>query len=637
MFGKIETYISRAICSAIIFKIPIDPRGPGRYGAHMYIRRTTIKSRRSGEPYYTCRLVESIRTEQGVRQRTLANLGRHFDVPREQWAPLAQRIEQMVSGQGDFVPLDLDPQWEEAAQRYAALVIRTKARLGEGSSSEPDYHTVDVDSLELLRPRSVAVEHVALEALRQVGLEQKWKELGFTQPQLSAAIGTIVGRMVAPGSELYTHEWLEQHSGLGELIEHDFATTHLMQLYRISDRLFKHKEVLERFLYRRERDLFEFEEIITLYDLTNTYFEGEGRGNANAALGKSKEKRTDCPLVTLALVLDGSGFPKKSEIFAGNVSEAQTLETMVRKLASPEAAHAPTVVMDAGIATEENMDWLVANDYRYLVVSRKRHRQFSEDAAVRVKDDGDRRVQVQRVINETGEVELYCHSAQREKKEHGIQELFAKRFEAALEKLAGGLHKKGRVKNYEKVLVRLGRLKQKYARAARYYDITVEQDKTTGKAIAIRWTRKTSIEDTLPGVYCLRTNQTQWDEATLWRTYTMLTDLEAVFRSLKSELGLRPVFHHNTDRVSGHLFISVLAYHLVHTIRFQLKACGIHLSWEGLRRQLRGQDRVTVQLKRADGRTVHIRKSSRPEHRQQVIYDALGLPDRPGKTEKTII
>ncbi|MCP3879363.1 MAG: transposase, partial [Sulfitobacter sp.] len=338
-------------------------------------------------------------------------------VPRAEWAALAQRIAPYVSGQGEFVPLDLAPQWEEAAQRHAALVIRSKARLGEGSSSVPDYQTVDVDSLELLRPRSVAVEHVALEALRQVGLEQKCKELGFTQPQLSTAIGTIVGRMVAPGSELYTHEWLQQHSGLGELIEHDFATTHLMQLYRISDRLLKHKAVLERFLYRRERDLFEFEEIITLYDLTNTYFEGEGRGNANAALGKSKEKRTDCPLVTLALVLDGSGFPKKSEIFAGNVSEAQTLETMVRKLASPEAAHAPTVVMDAGIATEENMDWLVANDYRYLVVSRKRHRQFSEDAAVRVKDDGDRRVQVQRVINETGEVELYCHSAQREKKE----------------------------------------------------------------------------------------------------------------------------------------------------------------------------------------------------------------------------
>jgi transposase len=135
----------------------------------------------------------------------------------------------------------------------------------------------------------------------------------------------------------------------------------------------------------------------------------------------------------------------------------------------------------------------------------------------------------------------------------------------------------------------------------------------------------------------LRTNQDQWDEETLWRTYTMLTDLEAVFRCLKSELGLRPVFHHKTDRVSAHLFISVLAYHLVHTIRYQLKTCGINLSWEGLRRQLAGQDRVTVQLKRADSRTLHIRKTTRAESRQQCIYDALGISDHPGKTEKTII
>jgi transposase len=138
-------------------------------------------------------------------------------------------------------------------------------------------------------------------------------------------------------------------------------------------------------------------------------------------------------------------------------------------------------------------------------------------------------------------------------------------------------------------------------------------------------------------VYCLRTNHCDWDEATLWRTYTMLTDLEAVFRSLKSELGLRPIFHHKTERVSGHLFISVLAYHLVHSIRFQLKARAITLSWEGLRRELRGQDRVTVELKRADGATVHVRRASRAEPRQQVIYDALGLSSRPGDTEITVI
>ncbi len=185
--------------------------------------------------------------------------------------------------------------------------------------------------------------------------------------------------------------------------------------------------------------------------------------------------------------------------------------------------------------------------------------------------------------------------------------------------------------------MRLGRLKQTYAKAAQYYEITVEHDEASGKATSIHWNRRTPIKDTLPGVYCLRTNQDQWDEATLWHTYTMLTDLEAVFRCLKSELGLRPVFHHKTDRVSAHLFISVLAYHLVHTIRFQLKACGIDLSWEGLRRQLAGQRSSVGSIKASGWPALHIRKTTRAESRQQCIYDALGISDRPGKTEKTII
>ena len=193
------------------------------------------------------------------------------------------------------------------------------------------------------------------------------------------------------------------------------------------------------------------------------------------------------------------------------------------------------------------------------------------------------------------------------------------------------------IKRYEKVLERLGRLKQKYARAAQHYEITIERDEESDIATAIHWQRIKSIDETLPGVYCLRTNQDKWDESVLWRTYTMLTDLEAVFRSLKSELGLRPVFHQKSDRVNGHLFISVLAYHLVHTIRFQLKTSNIQLSRSRLRRELKGQCRVTSELKRADGKTVHIRKATRAEWRQQQIYDALGYSDRPGKTEKVII
>ena len=254
-----------------------------------------------------------------------------------------------------------------------------------------------------------------------------------------------------------------------------------------------------------------------------------------------------------------------------------------------------------------------------------------------IKEDQGVRIRVQRVVDEsTGEVRLYCHSSRREKKDRAIGRRFSERLEADLQHLAAGLTSKGRVKNYDKVLIRIGRLRQRYSRAARYYAIEVDKDQDRGNATAIRWSRITAEADTFPGVYCLRTNQDQCDDETLWRTYSMLTDLEAVFRSLKSELGMRPVFHHKSQRVDGHLFISVLAYHLVHTIRYQLKAQGSHLSWDGLRTQLEGQDRLTVVLKRDDGKRYHIRKASRPEPRQQVIYDALGIAHLPGKTEKTL-
>lgn len=601
----------------------------------MYIRRTTIKSRRSGEPYYTYRLVESVRTAEGVRQHTLLNLGRHFEVPRARWALVAQRVEQLVGAQETLPVAPLPPGEEALAQRYAAQVIHARAR-AQVEATEADYQTVDVSRVEVVRPRSAGVEQVALQTIRQLGLERKLEALGFNGAQTAAALGSLIGRMAAPGSERATDEWLKHHSALGELIGYDFAAMNPWQLYRVSDQLLQHKAALEAFLSARERTLFDLQEVITLYDLTNTYFEGVAAGNPEAMLGHSKEKRSDCPLVTLALVLDASGFPKSSEVFPGNASEPQTLAHMLSVL--HPMTPSPIVVLDAGIATEENVAWLIAQGYRYVVVSRKRQRRFDPAQATLVKEADGVRIQAQRVVNpDTGEVKLYCHSAQRQDKEEGIHRRVGQRLEAQLQKLADGLQRKGTTKRYDKVLERIGRLRQKYARAARYYTIDVQHDPATGLATTITWTRQTPIDDTLPGVYCLRSNCLDWDEATLWSTYLMLTDREAVFRSLKSELGLRPVFHHKKERVRAHLFISVLAYHLVHTIRFQLKASEIDLSWASLRRRLCTQQRVTVELKRADGRTLHVRRATRPEPRQQVIYDALGIDPRPGRTETTVI
>lgn len=604
----------------------------------MYIRRTSIKSRKDGGQYYTYRLVESKRTEKGVRQQTLLNLGVDFSLPRERWPELTKRIEEILSGQHQLFETDRDI--ETLAQGYASRIVTSHQDVAD--SGNADYREVDLDSIEMSRPRSVGNEHITLEALRFLELDTKLKDLGFNGPQTAAALGTIIGRACKPGSELSTHSWLQEQSALGELIDFDFDKLSLYSMYQVSDQLLREQEAIERHLYKQECNLFGLQETITLYDLTNTYFEGQCKANSLATHGHSKEKRSDCPLVTLGLVLDSSGFPRHSHVYEGNVTESGTLSEMLSALEKGRTStgQKPTVVMDAGIATEDNIAWLKEHLYPYLVVSRKKHREFDVDSSVVVKKDAECTVRAQKVFDEeTEEVLLYCHSTMREKKDQAIGDRFITRFEDELKKLNNGLSRKRCLKNYDKVMVKIGRLRQKYSKVSKQYTITVEQDEKSGHATSIKWLRKPAPEttDTYPGVYCLRTSQTGWDETTLWNTYTMLTDLEAVFRSLKSELGLRPVHHQISKRVSGHLFITVLAYHLVHTIRYRLKQTGIHSSWSSLRKILSSQTRVTISMQCKGGGTVHVRKSTRPEPNQQAIYSALGIKGQPGHMVKVTI
>lgn len=600
----------------------------------MFIRRTSVKNRTAGGSYYTYRLVENKRIDGKVKQYTLINLGRHFDVPKSEWKSLSARIKQLLEAQIDLIDNELHTALESKAQYYAARII---AAGSEETKAITAYHSVDLDSMELVRPRRVGVEHLALHAIKQLKLQQKLQELKFNRHQLAAALGNIVARMAFPASERATRQWLGERSGLGELVHYHYEEMAPERLYQASDLLWKHRDALQKHLYSQERSLFGFEETITLYDLTNTFFEGTAARNPKAQYGRSKEKRTDCPLVTLGLVLDSSGFPRYSDIFSGNATESETLQAMLSGLNAKAGA---LVVLDAGIATEENICWLLDNGYRYLVVSRKRKREFDINEAITVKETPGQQVKIQRIINkDTGEVELYCHSERREKKEQAIQDRFARRFEKALQTLADGLHKKGTIKRYDKVLERIGRLKEKYARVAQHYAIKVIPDPDSDKAKAVHFKRKEKphTQATHPGVYCLRTCVEDWDEETLWKTYTMLTDLEAVFRSLKSELGMRPIYHHKEERVSGHIFITLLAYHLVHTLRTQLKTQGIHDSWQSLRRTMENQQRVTVMLQCEDGKTVHLRKTTRAEPGQKKIYDALGVITQPGGSQKTFI
>ena len=389
-------------------------------------------------------------------------------------------------------------------------------------------------------------------------------------------------------------------------------------------------------LFHRIDTLFSLPATVTLYDLTNTYFEGEMAINHKAQRGHSKEKRSDCPLVTLGLVLDGSGFIRRSRMFAGNVVEGTTLAEMLEGLGAPASA---MVIMDRGIATKENIAWLVAHHYRYLVVSRERSRQFDPTEAVETTSACGQTIRIQRVVNEDAtEALLYCHSQERQDKEMAINQRFIDRFERELAKIAAGLNKPRTTKDHDKLLLRIGRLIAKSHGIGQHYRIKLIPDATGTKAIGLTWERL-PVEGSMlthPGVYCLRTNELSWDATKLWQTYTMLTDLEAVFRSLKSELGLRPIYHHKEDRAEGHLFITVLAYQAVQAVRRQLKLHGINESWTSLRGILAVQQRVTATFSQRDGRTLHVRKATVPEPALRKIYNALGLPLTPGGVKKMI-
>lgn len=607
----------------------------------MFIRRTQTRNTATGESYFSHRLVRSERVGQRVRQRTLLNLGRHFAVAQKDWPLLCARLEQLLDAQDTLIPLACPRVAEREAQRIAAQLLVREVELtpSESAAGEAvaDVQPVDVDSLQLLRPRTVGVEHVGLWAMEQLGFIPLLERLGLNGPQRAAAVGSIIGRMAAPGSERATHRWLGERSALGELLDVDFEAMNLMQLYRASDALMAQRDAIERHLFHQVTELFSLRTTITLYDLTNTYFEGEARQQRKAQRGRSKEKRSDCPLLTLGLVLDGSGFVRRSEVFAGNVSEGKTLAQMLAGLEAPAGA---LIVMDRGVATEENLRWLREQGYRYLVVSRERTRRFDPDQALCIETASQQKVHLQKVVAEDGqEVRLYCYSEARAEKEQGMARRFAERFEEELQKLAEGLSRPRTHKRIDQLWQRIGRLKEKSRGAAQHYHIEIIPDDSGEKAAAITWQRQPVAGSKLthPGVYCLRSNETEWDAEALWRSYIMLTDLEAVFRSLKSELGLRPIFHHKQVRADGHLFITVLAYQLVQVIRRRLHEHGEHASWRSLRHTLEGQQRITATFRRPDGRALHVRKATRAEPDQRAIYEALGIDTAPGGVKKMIV
>lgn len=594
----------------------------------MFIR-TVYKTNRSNSKRYQCQqLVESIRTDKGVRQKLLLSLGR-LSVSKDNWPRLAKRIEAILQGQLSL--LKETAEIEALATKFAQQII---VKHGLDRDAETDrFETVDVTSLQNHRVRRIGGEYLGAAFFKKLKLHECLKTCGFSQRQIEIAMLLIIGRLVHPGSERHLFRWAQQISGLDELINTDFNRLSLNSLYTVTDLLYQHKTAIEAHLRVRENDLFSLPETIILYDLTNTYFEGRAASNPKAKFGRSKEKRNDCRLLTLGLVIDSQGFPKTSQVFAGNQSEPETLLKMVNTLrqTDPTPNKKPTVVVDAGIATDDNVAAL-KQDYHYIAVSRKKIDVPDGDDCIVIKQTNQNKVEATRIVRDE-EIFLYCNSHLKKTKEQSMQGRLEQNFQDQLKYLSQSIHKKGCTKRYDKVLQRIGRLKEKYQQIARFYQIRIEEK--DGLACRISWEYlKEQSDQRFSGAYFLRTDRFDLSEQNIWSIYVMLTQLEDAFRTLKSELLLRPVFHQKQIRSDAHIFITLLAYHLLHSIRTCLKQQGINMSWRQLRDRMSTHCRLTNRITTSDKQVLFIRTCSEPEDFHKTIYDALRLDHVPSKTKK---
>jgi transposase len=607
----------------------------------MFIRKTRIINQATKKAYWNFQLVESIRTERGPRQRILLNLGADLNLSDPERKELANRIEEILKGIITFIPCS--EKIESYAQKFASLLKEEAFSVSakeKKSDKQTDLQVIDLETIEQQEARTVGGEHLLLYQARQLRLPQKLKQLGLSDKEIALGLGTIIGRAVFPASERATHEWLCRRSGLGELLDFDFQSTNLDQLYYISDTLFKHKAELEEHLEQAQQATHGLQSTMVLYDLTNTYMEGRAKGNPKAKHGVSKEKRFDCPLVTLGLVVNEHGFVTRSAFLPGNIGEPTTLQQAIQQLGPQDSLFKPIIVLDAGIASEDNLAWLRKHQYPYVVSARQKAPDMELSDELISVGAKTSEVRVAFIKSTEGEEEqwLYCESEAKEAVASQMKARYRERFETDLKKLVEGVQKPLGRKLYTKVLERIGRLKEKHKAISGCYEITAHLAPDGLKTALVTWEVKPEkMEDKLRGHYFLRTNLKETDPQKIWHLYGSLRVVEDSFRFMKSALGMRPVYHQKDKRVDAHLWITILAYHLIKSCMHQLQKNGINDRWETIRNTLSTRIRVTMQAMTGDGKVLHHRSTTKAEIHQLKIYQALGISPQILKAKKTIL
>lgn len=655
----------------------------------MFFKDTYSKNSRAP----VLQLLESVRTQQGPRSRLIVSLGTKFIIPKTDRKEVARIVRERLSGQVSLLVNDpkllqyadhvvkkiqTDGKWDSARQR----VVKFK-------ESNQQTAEIFIDNVTHGYNRELGPLLIGDNIWKQLKFPDILRGCGLRESEIKTAQISVLNRLISQDSESGIIPWM-QTVAVDELLEIDSMQFGKDRFYRISDKLLKHQQDIEGNLYHREKDLFSLEDSIFLYDLTNTYFEGVCAGNPKAQYNKNqKEKRSDCPQVVIALMLDGDGFIRHHKVFDGKMSDSKSLAIILAGLEDDfKDKPMPTIIFDRGMVSKKNMELLHSySNLKYIIMCRSNEeKQFintftTEDFKPVAGRDSKKKVEV--LLKSADDiVYLLCKSEGRKEKEQAMRNRKEEKLDAELQNLHDQI-KKGRENNPSRVEQRIGKIKERFGKVAQYYEINYShwkfsysipenetickrlntsllklKEKTDGNSITFQaLNKKLSIlkekyptgcdkieiclkaavfsyapideirekKEALDGNYLLKTNRSDLGASEIWNLYVMLTSIENAFQDLKSHLGLRPNRHHKEERVDGHIFISILAYHLLHTIEYKLRSQGCHSRWATIKRIVSTHSYSTIQLPTTNGTVINIRKPGVPEGIHRDIYDIFGI------------
>jgi transposase len=570
-------------------------------------------------------LVETVRTADGPRQKTLCYLGELNSSAQTRWL----KTIEVFNEHGEAQQLKLFPSHVEAP------------------ADDPLVARVLVNRVRLERTRQFGACYLGLELWKRLQLDHFFEEAVDAQnadlPWSRVAAVLAINRLCAPGSELAIEERWYPSTALDDLLGIEEGKINDTRLYRCLDRILPQKTKLERHLKQRYGELFGAEFDVLLYDLTSTYMEGAAEKNPMMRRGYSRDHRPDCEQMVIALIVNSEGFPFSYETFDGNRADVSTMEPILRMVERKYGRARRIWVFDRGIVSEENLQAIRRRGGQYLVgTPRRQMKQFEEEL---LKDDWTQvrpEVEIKQVTIPQGEeTYILCRTAGRKEKEKAIRNRFSARMEDALDRLAKTIAG-GRLKDRHKMERRLGRIQANHSQVNHLYEVALRD---TPEGVRLQWKMKEDRKqwrELREGAYMLRTNLTADTAEELWSRYMQLTEAEASFRALKSELSIRPLFHQLESRVKAHVMVAFLGYALWVTLKHLLKRRPAFVqepSTSGANAQplspmkalalLSALQSADIVLPTTDGREIRLRRITEPDAEQKLLLRQLGisLPD----------